>query len=233
MSQQKNNLNIILASGSPRRKQLLADLGLPFEVITSRADEEVDETVSPAEYVSIIAKRKADAVLQMMKDKGQNHSLIISADTTVVIDGQILGKPGDTNEACAMLQKLQGKKHKVYTAICLLDTNTGNHLIDYRETLVEMKSLTREQIEAYVRTQEPMDKAGAYAIQGIGATLISGIVGDYFNVVGLSLSLLDDMLTKMGHPILSAAHFGMMQDDVTQDDAIQDGVPQDEVTQNA
>jgi septum formation protein len=203
---QKNDLNLILASGSPRRKQLLADLGLQFDIITSNVGEEVNETVPPNEYVSMIAKRKADAVLQTLNRKGQMKGLIISADTTVVIDGQILGKPQDGKEAFAMLQKLQGQKHTVYTAVCLLDTFTRQHLLQYAETVVEMKPLSEEQIRAYVETGEPMDKAGAYAIQGIGATLVAGIVGDYFNVVGLPLSLLSDMLTEMGHPLLAAAH---------------------------
>ncbi len=200
-----SDLNLILASGSPRRKRLLENLGLVFDVFVSYIDEAVSANVTPSEYVRMIAKRKADAVNGMVLEKADcKKTLIISADTTVVVDGAILGKPQNDEEAYVMLQKLQGREHKVFSAICMIETMSNQCLVDDLCTHVTMKPLCHEQIAAYIATREPMDKAGAYAIQGIGATLIFKIEGDYFNVVGLSLSLFSDMLTKIGYPLLAA-----------------------------
>ncbi len=196
------DLNLILASGSPRRKQLLSELGLDFEIIVSDVNESIQINVSPNEYVCIVAQRKAEAVRQLIEKKSvetDKETIIISADTTVSIDGMILGKPCSEEEAITMLERLQGKQHAVYSAICLMKTQSKSILVDYLETKVHVKPLSSEQIKGYVSTGEPMDKAGAYAIQGIGSTLISGIEGDYFNVVGLSLSLLSDMFAKWGY----------------------------------
>ncbi len=197
------NLNIILASGSPRRKQLLTSLGLQFQVIVSNVSETVESAMTPSDYVRTIARRKAEAVYHCVSDKPElNNGLIISADTTVTIDGKMLGKPRDAQDAFAMLSQLQGRTHEVLSAICLLKIDEFKCLIEHVTTSVTMKTLTPSEITAYCDTGEPLDKAGAYAIQGIGATLIHRIEGDYFNVVGMSLSLLSDMLAKLGHPLL-------------------------------
>ena len=203
MPQKPRLPQLILASGSPRRKQLLEDLDITFEICVSNVDENVERYHSPLEYVRIVAERKADAVRQSLRQSlHRTDGWILSADTTVVVDGTILGKPQDEDEALSMLGRLQGKTHSVITAICLMDTNGSSTLIDHRETKVTMKPLSTETLKAYIATGEPLDKAGAYGIQGLGSTLISGIEGDYFNVVGLSLSLLSDMFEKIGYSVL-------------------------------
>ena len=187
---------MILASASPRRQELLGVFGLPFTVCASHVDEQVDEWTSPAGYVMAIAQRKAGAI-GVANDTPEN-ALIIAADTTVVIDGDILGKPSDTAEAKAMLSRLQGRRHDVFTGLCVLDRQSGQIEVTHSQTAVHMKPLSARTIDAYVATGEPMDKAGSYGIQGRGATFIEAIDGDYFTVVGLPLSLLESVLTRMG-----------------------------------
>lgn len=194
---------ILLASGSPRRKEILSSLGLPFMIHVTNVEEAILSYCSPTDYVTQIAERKATvAHQQVLTNHSHKNSLILSADTAVVIDETILGKPNTLSEAMSMLGKLQNKTHSVFTAICLIDRQTKQKYTRALETRVTMKPLSDEMIEAYVHTGESMDKAGAYAIQGIGATLIREIMGDYFNVVGLSVSLLSDMLTEIGYPLL-------------------------------
>jgi septum formation protein len=192
---------LILASSSPRRQELIHTLQLPVQVHVSHADETVSSLLSPAEIVETLSLRKAQAV----KDKlsGQNENgIIIGSDTIVVLDEHVLGKPVDAADAQRMLGQLQGRQHRVFSGIACIDMVSGEEKIAYRVTNVHMKSLTSEQIERYIATGEPMDKAGSYAIQGIGATLIDSIEGCYFNVVGLPLSLLSDMLSDLGVNVL-------------------------------
>lgn len=184
---------IVLASSSPRRKELLTLIGIPFKVHPSQKEEHIDDNDSPNEIVEKLALMKA-------KDIAQNYSegLIIGADTIVVKDGKVLGKPTDKTEAFKMLTLLQGQVHQVYSGIALIDAKTGKYEVSHQVTKVFMKDLTSEEIHAYIGTKEPLDKAGAYGIQGIGALFIDKIEGDYFNVVGLPLSKLETMLKAFG-----------------------------------
>ncbi|GIP49535.1 Septum formation protein Maf [compost metagenome] len=185
---------IILASTSPRRRELIASLAIPFEVMPSHTDESYEETLPPEQIVKELAGRKADAVYRGLNPTGDRNAVIVGSDTIVVRDGDVLGKPRDVQEAAEMLRSLQGRDHVVYTGVACVDALTGSRQVDYRATTVTMKALSEAQIQAYARSGEGLDKAGAYAIQGLGATIVTGIKGCYFNVVGLPLSLLVDML---------------------------------------
>ncbi len=184
---------IILASTSPRRKSLLEQIGLKFSV-DARVHEDT-ETISqePHHLAMEIAFRKAKSVANEHPD-----AIIIAADTFGVIDGHRFGKQHTEREARAMLAKLSGKAHTVISGFTVLDTLTGKTVSRSVETTVYMKQLTKLEIEAYVRTGEPLDKAGAYAIQGLGAVLVEKIEGDYFNVVGLPLRALSEVLKEFG-----------------------------------
>lgn len=193
---------VILASSSPRRRDLVASLGLDFQIHASHADERVPDPVAPADYVRIVAARKAAAVRSAVASDHPPTGVILAADTAVVIDGAILGKPVDRDDAFAKLSLLQGRTHEVYSGICLVNLADGRELCRSRSTKVTMKPLSPAQLWAYIETGEPLDKAGAYGIQGFGATLVESISGDYFNVVGLSLALLADMLEALGYSLL-------------------------------
>jgi septum formation protein len=177
-------MQIILASGSPRRREILSALGLSFEIITSDADESTDER-DPAAFVEILSRRKGEAVRDRLAREGRDLSdtLIISSDTVVAIDGEILGKPADREEACAMLRRYSGRSHRVVSGVCLIKGDTV--AVSHEETLVDFDEMSEEQIADYVDRFPPYDKAGAYAIQGAASAYIKGIRGDYFNVVGL------------------------------------------------
>lgn len=192
---------IILASTSPRRKELLAFLRLPFEVMPSHVDESTPESWTPQQIVETLAVRKAEAVTNIAA-QSEEAGLVIGSDTIVVLDGVVLGKPVDHADAVCMLTALQGRTHRVYTGVACIHTVTGQKLVRHRQTEVMMKTLSHEQIVAYVNTGEPSDKAGAYGIQGMGAMLVESIQGCYFNVVGLPLSLLSDMLSDFGVNVL-------------------------------
>ena len=189
-------MEFILASASPRRKELLETIGLKFRVITSDADEGSvsSENVPVGIYVQELALIKAAAVAKsVLKNK---KALIIAADTVVTLDSKVLGKPRDAQDAFNMLKRLSGREHEVYTGICLMRISDGKTYCTSQSTKVYFKDLTDEQIRAYIATGEPMDKAGAYGIQGKGTVLVSKIDGDYNNVVGLGTSLLYEALKK-------------------------------------
>ncbi|MNE20702.1 Septum formation protein Maf [compost metagenome] len=199
--------HVILASTSPRRRELLASLNIGFDIVPSHADENTPNDWSPAQIVTELAKRKAEAVYHSLDSSGRSSSqgsIIIGSDTIVVRDGEVLGKPKNEAEAASMIASLQGRSHTVYTGVACMDSATGELLVDFRSTEVTMRSLTSEEVLAYARTGEGLDKAGAYAIQGLGATLVTGIQGCYFNVVGLPLSLLAEMLGHFGIQVLDA-----------------------------
>ena len=179
----KLNGKVILASGSPRRKQLLEQIGIEFECVPSDVEENITTDVS-TDLVKILCKKKAVDVAN--KCKGQ-YGLVIGADTVVSYKGKTLGKPKSKEEAIEMLTMLQGNKHQVVTGVALV-----------RSTHVFMYPMTHEQIVSYVETGEPMDKAGAYAIQGKGAAFVEKIDGDYNNVVGLPVSAILKLLHDMG-----------------------------------
>ena len=183
-------MNIVLASASPRRRELLAKAGLDFTVRVSDAQEYIVPGTPPHEAVMQLAQQKAVAVAQNSPD-----DLVIGADTVVVYDGEILGKPKDTADAARMLRMLSGSTHTVYTGVCL--AHAGKAETFFEQTQVTFYPLTDAQIESYIATGEPMDKAGAYGIQGRGCTLVRGICGDYFNVVGLPVAALCQRLSGL------------------------------------
>ncbi|GGJ01417.1 Maf-like protein [Alicyclobacillus cellulosilyticus] len=196
---------LILASASPRRKALLAGLGLTFQAAASEADETVDPPQPPHRWVEILAERKALAVVPRWRDvvsDAPEPPLVVAADTIVVLDGEVLGKPQDEEAAVAMLSRLQGTTHTVYTGVCVADAADGRRVVRHSATRVTMRPLAADQIRRYVASGEPLDKAGAYAIQGIGAILVDRIEGDYFTVVGLPLALLAEMLASFGVQVL-------------------------------
>ena len=179
----------ILASQSPRRRQLLALLGYPFEVVVPDVDEDVHLDAVPATYVLRTAQQKAEAVARLRPTAAITpRSIVIAADTTVALDGAILGKPADADEARRMLLALRGRAHDVHTGVCLVDAAGGREVAAVHSTVVAMRDYSAAEIDAYVATGDPLDKAGAYAIQGKAAAFITEIHGSYTNVVGLPLA---------------------------------------------
>lgn len=179
-------MRIVLASKSPRRREILENLGLEFDIIVADADESSDIT-EPGELVMTLAARKGRAVLDKIGD-GAADALIIACDTLVYADGEFLGKPSDRSDAERMMRKLSGNHHFVVSGIYL--SYKGREVGAAASTKVIFDALTDNDIKAYLDTSEPYDKAGAYAIQGRASAFISGIEGDYFNVVGLPVNLL-------------------------------------------
>ena len=191
-------MSIILASQSPRRRQLLGQIGLDhFIVRPARGEEIMDPALSPAQLVEELSRQKAREVAGA-SDPGD---LVIAADTVVAIDGRVLGKPHDREEACAMLSALSGREHTVYTGVTVC--RDDRMLTQHEATQVRFRSLSPREIQAYVDSGEPMDKAGAYGVQELGALLVEGIRGDYFNVVGLPLCRLGQMLSQFGVELLA------------------------------
>ena len=185
-------MRIVLASKSPRRIELLRSLGLDIEICPADVDENIDEvTEKPQEAVTLLASRKAQAIAQKLCDP---DALIIAADTLVYKDNTLLGKPRDEDEAFSMLRTLSGDRHSVYTGICV--AYGGKIAKKAVETAVFFRNLSDDEIENYVKSGEPMDKAGAYGIQGRACLFVKGIEGDYFNVVGLPLTELFEMIKE-------------------------------------
>ena len=191
-------MRIILASGSPRRRALLHDLGLEFEVYKPDVDESHSPDENPETLCARLSRLKAEAGAQKFQD-----ALVIAADTIVVIDGKILGKPVNREDAVKMLAALQGREHEVLTglSVCM----NGRVLTHAEHTRVKFRPLSDAEIRAYVSTGECDDKAGAYAVQGKGSLLVEGLQGDYFNVVGLPVCRLGIMLHEFGINILAGS----------------------------
>jgi septum formation protein len=189
--------SVILASASPRRKELLRLAGLKFRVVASDYEESLDLGLKPRELAKHLSLEKALSVSRKYGD-----ALIIAADTFIVFRGKLLGKPHTTAEAVRMLTLLSGKVHTVITGYAVLDAQTGKRISRAVETRVWFRRLTAAEIKAYVRTGEPLDKAGAYAIQGRGSLIVRKIEGDYFNVIGLPLASLADTLKNFGITLL-------------------------------
>jgi len=187
---------LILASASPRRQQLLEQIGCSFTVVTSDVDEDNNQVMLPHELAVHHAQAKA---INVAAKVGQND-IIIGADTIVVVDGQVYGKPVDMDDARRMLINLAGRTHKVITGIAVVSGSTT--LADFVTTEVKIAQLSEDEIERYIATGEPMDKAGAYAIQGIGTLFVEGINGCYTNVVGLPLNALAKLMKKVGISLL-------------------------------
>ncbi len=172
---------LVLASASPRRRELMALAGFDFEVITADVDEVFDPSIEPCELVMSLAFQKASAVAG-----GNPDAAVIGADTVVVLDGKVLGKPHSEDEAVQMLRELSGNTHEVYTGVCIIKGDKVHKF--YECTKVTFWQLEDELIAQYVASKDPMDKAGAYGIQGNGCVLVKGIDGDYFNVVGFPIA---------------------------------------------
>lgn len=187
-------MKLVLASASPRRCEILKNAGYEFEICPAQIDETVDEKLSPSELVCTLSQNKAKAVFESLENK--KDVAVLGSDTIVVLDGKVLGKPKDEEEAICMLSGLSGKKHKVYTGVCIVTESQTNSFFDC--TTVEFFELTPERIKAYVKTREPMDKAGAYGIQGKGCVLVKSINGDFFSVMGLPIAKTSKALKKVG-----------------------------------
>jgi septum formation protein len=184
---------IVLASGSPRRHQLLEMLRIPHRVVEPDVDESRRDSEAPERYVVRLAHAKARAVIAHTPGE-----VVLAADTTVVLAGELFSKPADAADAVAMLSRLQGRTHEVMTAVAVARDERIEHALDISH--VTFRPADRATLEAYVATGEPLDKAGAYAIQGLGATLIERVEGDVFGVMGLPLRLVLDLLERFGRP---------------------------------
>lgn len=184
-------MNIILASASPRRKEILGNTKVQFDVIKSEIDEVILEEEAPTQAVMRLAFEKCMNIASKNK-----NSLVIGADTIVVLDNTILGKPKDKEDAINMIERLSGRVHQVITGISLINLDADKKIIDYVVSNVKFKELSHEDIIDYIQTNESLDKAGSYGIQGYGALLVEEIQGDYFNIVGLPISRLSDLLKK-------------------------------------
>ena len=174
-------MSIILASASPRRRELLSLITTDFEIIVSEADETLPESIAPEQAVMELATRKAAAAAKNHPDRA-----VIGSDTVVAVDGEILGKPTDDADAVRMLKLLSGRKHHVFTGLCI--AYQGENTVFYDGAAVEFAEMSESEIADYVASGEPRDKAGAYAIQGLASKFITSISGDYYSVVGLPVS---------------------------------------------
>lgn len=211
---------LVLASASPRRKMLLAQIGLCFEVIPVDVDEQaifnriqcagagdgqpstLAGGLTAAQVVAAAQAKAAGAAVAL--PAGDPRRLIVAADTVVLVDDVVLGKPTDQADAIQMLTLLAGRTHRVLTGVAVLDSTTGRSVSGVEDSKVTFTPMAKEWIEAYVATGEPMDKAGAYAVQGLGSIFIERVEGCYFNVVGLPLSLLARLLRQQGFDVIAA-----------------------------
>lgn len=189
------SFKFILASNSPRRRELLSMLGIDFEIIVSNCSEDIDGALSPGDTVKELAARKT---LASAKKYGGDDCIILGADTVVAIDGKILGKPHSEDEAREMLETLSGREHSVFTGIALLGRFAGKERVvsDTVETKVRFGNMSEAEIEYYIKSGEPMDKAGSYGIQGIGGFFVEKIDGDYYNVVGLPIFRMKELMSR-------------------------------------
>ena len=185
---------IILASSSPRRKELLQSVGIKFKIIAPLSDESLLGSENPRDYVSRLASEKAISV----SENCDGDFLVIGADTIVVVEDEILGKPLNPEDASRMLNRISGRVHHVLTAFCVASPKNTILHSEVVDTLVTVKTLEPDEIEGYIKTGEPIDKAGAYGIQGIGAFMVKRIEGSYTNVVGLPLVEVLEALKKLG-----------------------------------
>ncbi len=181
-------MKLVLASKSPRRSEILKNAGIDFTVRVADADETIPNGTKPADAVVFLAAKKAMAVIRA------DDELVLGADTVVVLDDKILGKPKNKDDAYNMIKALSGRVHSVFTGVCAI--GDGFSMTFAEETRVEFYNLTDEEINEYINTDEPYDKAGAYGIQGLASKFIRGIDGDYFNVVGLPMSAIYQKILK-------------------------------------
>ena len=187
-------MEIVLASASPRRKKLMEETGIKFKVISPNIDETVNEKTTPQNYAKCLAERKAAAVLPMVSD-----SIIIAADTIVVYRKKIIGKPKDKKDATRILNMLSGKKHFVYTGVCVINTKTNQKFVGYEKSAVTFNILSEKKINGYLRTSNYLDKAGGYNAEDSSSKIfIKSIEGSKTNVVGLPMELLFSYLNRLG-----------------------------------
>ncbi len=182
----------MLASRSPRRAEILKAVGWPFEMVAANIDESRFASEAAVPYVRRLARTKAETVAKILP-----AGLVLGADTVVLVDEEILGQPGDADDARRMLKLLSGRWHEVLTAVALVRAGAGQVVADHEKTRVRFAELTGAEIDRYVTTGEPMDKAGAYAVQGVAALFIEEIQGDYFNIVGLPIRLVYKLIRKI------------------------------------
>lgn len=188
-------MNLVLASQSPRRRELLSVIQKDFTVRSSDVEEIIPDGLTAEETVVYLAKLKAEEVAQQLKkERDSQENIVVGADTVVVLDGEIMGKPKDYDDCVRMISRLSGRQHEVYTGVAIVVNGQTESF--YQRTAVRFLDLTKEEIEWYASLQEPYDKAGAYGIQGFGSLLVEGIDGDYFNVMGLPVAALNRRLKK-------------------------------------
>ena len=186
---------LVLASASPRRAEILRTMGWPFEALAANIDESRRHDEDAPTYVERIARAKAEDVSLRLPS-----ATVVGADTVVVVDGKILGKPGGEEDARRMLRLLQGRRHEVLTGVAVFNSGGDQPRVAHEVTEVRFAEMTEDEVDWYVATGEPIDKAGAYAIQGFGARFIKGIKGDYSNVVGLPVRLLYELIMSEAQP---------------------------------
>ncbi len=199
MKSKNKKLNIILASSSPRRQQMLKLIDVPFEIVVSHYEENNEMKSRPSKIVMTHAKGKVEDVISRTKG-----GVIVGADTLVYKDRVIYGKPKNMADAHRMLKELQGKTHYVYTALAIFDTNKNKWIVDYLRTKVSMRKLTQKEISRYFELINPLDKAGSYAIQEAGSIIVDRIEGCYYNVLGFPMAKLDEMLREIGYSLFNA-----------------------------
>ncbi|MGZ3768824.1 MAG: Maf family protein [Bdellovibrio sp.] len=187
---------LILASESPRRRDLLKEAGFVFDVVSIKISEIPDKNLNINEQILDIARRKARAAFDQLKASGRAPFVVLSADTEVIFGGGPLGKPSNREDAFRMLKLLSGNYHEVKTAVCIIDSNTGKEFSQIETTQIYFKKLADDEIWTYIDTGEPMDKAGAYGIQGQGGKFVERFVGPYDNVVGLPINVVKKLLAN-------------------------------------
>jgi septum formation protein len=191
-------VRLILASTSPRRRTLLVSLGIPFEVRPSGVEERLLAGVPPAELATALARAKARDVADRLRAAGEAPAVVLGADTLVVLEGRALGKPASREDARGMLRALRGRSHEVVTAVALCEAPAGREATAVVTSGVRMRAYGEAEVEAYLATGEPDDKAGAYAVQGVGGALVLSVDGCYSNVVGLPLETTARLLRSFG-----------------------------------
>lgn len=188
---------LILASGSPRRRELLDKFGIDYEILPAQGEESAPPELTPGERVKALAAQKAEETAHRVNDP---TAVILAADTLVELDGEVLGKPGAGERARAMLRALSGREHRVWSGVCIRE---GERILAESEcTAVRFRALSDAEIEAYVATGEPLDKAGAYGYQGLASLFVERIEGDFFNVMGLPVCRVGQMLREFGISLL-------------------------------
>ena len=194
---ERSETRLVLASASPRRRELLERFSIPFEILPARGEEAPPEGPAPEELVKFLAAAKAEEVWRRLGDDG---AVIVGADTVVVLNGAVLGKPGTPERAEEMLRALSGKTHQVWTGVCV--RRGGRSETGAACTTVRFRDLEDDEIRAYVDSGEPLDKAGAYGYQGLACLFVDEIRGDFYNVMGLPMNLLGQMLRRFGVRLL-------------------------------